>query len=70
MMCIYTGQIFIRSGKQNKNDCKRLVEILKKYNFKISNLRQLSRKEKIWIILARYSFISACVIRNKLKIGL
>ena len=71
-VCMYHGQKIL--GNISSNEQSRAIHyiknVLKRHPFSLGELKGLKNKEKLWIILAKHSFIVACWIRNALKIGL
>lgn len=70
--CIYQAQmarkIMIRI--EYKRISYVVQEILRLYPLKFKELRELSAKQKMWLILASISMDFTCVLRNTLKIGI
>ena len=46
-----------------------IQQVLKRHPMSEANILTCNIKEQIWLILAKYSFKNACIIRNKLKVG-
>ena len=65
--CVYQGQLAVKylSGCELSNTMDYLSDLVKKYGKGLS----LSKKNKVWLCLARISFSFVCKIRNVLGIG-
>ena len=68
--CIYQGQLAIRTlnGVERTKILAFLNNVLKQYSIKHKKL-QLPMKQKIWLKLARFSFVGVCRLKNILKVG-
>lgn len=72
MSCIYAEQMVLLFvfGEERKIAEKKIDEILKKNRIKKPDLRNLSIKQKLWLIMSCISLRLMCKIRNILKIGI
>ena len=70
--CIYHGQKILQNlaTQEQTSALQYINHVLKRYPFSAGSLNELSRKEILWIRIARVSLVAACRIRNALKIGL
>lgn len=72
MTCIYLGQMILRDSQNPQKDelLGGIKSVLNRNPVMNSDLNTVSLKNRIWLILAKHSFIFACTLRNRLKIGL
>lgn len=70
--CIYHGQKILQNlaTQEQTSALKYIDNVLKRHPFSAGAFNELSRKEILWIRIAKVSLIVACRIRNALKIGL
>lgn len=70
--CMYHGQKILRKLpiQERLNAIQYLNHVLQRHPFSASALKDLERKEMLWLSIAKISLITACRIRNTLKIGL
>lgn len=70
--CIYHGQKILQNltTKERNSALQYVDNVLKRHPFFAGTLNEVSRKEILWIRIASVSLITACRIRNALKIGL
>lgn len=70
--CIYHGQKTLQNlaTQEQTSVFQYINNVLKRHSFSPDSLSELSRKEILWIRIARVSLIAVCLIRNALKIGL
>lgn len=70
--CIYHGQKILQNlaTKEQTSALQHINNVLKRHPFSAGALNELSRKEILWIRIAKVSLIAACRLRNTLKIGL
>ncbi len=70
--CLYQGQLSIRLAPRSEvaNLLNYIEKILEDFPMKKDTVRKLPAKQKFWINMCKYSFKTACIMRNKLNIGL
>lgn len=70
--CIYHGQKTLQnlSAQEQKCSIQYINHVLQRHQFSAIALNKLGQKEIFWIRIAKISLITACRIRNALKIGL
>ena len=70
--CIYHGQKILQnfSMQERVSAIQYINNVLKRHPFSASELNELSKKEVLWIRIAKVSLTAACRIRTTLKIGL
>ena len=70
--CMYHGQKILKnlSSEEQASAIQYICNVLKQHPFSVKALNELGRKEWFWIRIAKVSLITACRIRNVLKIGL
>lgn len=67
--CLYQYQLILRSDNNSDYFYKYCKDILAANKLKIHKLKQISIKEKIWMMLLKLSLKGVCNLRNFLKIG-
>lgn len=70
--CMYHGQKILQnfSAQEQTRVLRYINNVLKRHPFSADSLNELSRKEILWVRIARASLMVVCRIRNVLKIGL
>ena len=70
----YANTYYFENNANRDNPIKysndNINNVLKRHPFSAGALNELSRKEILWIRIAKVSLIAACRLRNTLKIGL
>ena len=71
LFALYLYQCMIRTNNvENKEQCKKLIkQYIDNIIFNTKEIKRLSKKEKIWIFMAKISLDFTCKFRNLLKIG-
>lgn len=71
-LCMYHGQKILQNllTEEKTIAIQYINSVLKRYSFSAAELKELGQKQKFWIRIAKISLITACQIRNILKIGL
>ena len=69
--CLYHGQATLRklTKKEKTQALKTLNGVIKRYPITKEDIKDLKNSHRIWILLAKMSFVTTCKIRNLLKIG-
>lgn len=69
--CLYHGQAVLRelTQKEKSQALEALIAVIKKYPITEEDIKDLKKAHRMWILLAKTSFIKACKIRNLLKCG-
>lgn len=70
--CMFHGQKILQNlpAQERLNAFQYINRVLQRHPFSSSMLKGMVRKEVFWIRMAKLSLITACRIRNALKIGL
>lgn len=67
--CIYNYQMILKSNIEDKYVKNSLIKYRKSIRFSMNELKYISIKQKIYILLSRVSLDLCCRLRNKLQIG-
>lgn len=69
--CLYHGQATLRelTQKEKSKALETLNAVINKYPITKDDIKDLKKAHRMWILLAKISFVKACKIRNLLRIG-
>lgn len=70
--CMYQGQLILQSKKNTFDEqaMQYIKNVLYKYPINIKKQNDFSAKEKIWLMIAKVSFVIVCRLRNILGVGI
>ena len=70
--CIYHGQMALKNlkGEERKQAFVFLNKVKNNYPLESDEYRNLKITHRVWLIIARYSLLCVCMIKNLIRVGL
>lgn len=71
-LSIYLGQLILRASDKSEKPVLigKITDVLKRNPINAGDLSEINLKQRMWLLMAKHTFMTACSLRNRLQIGL